>query len=330
MDVQTFLRDLNRLGAPRRAALRGTIAKKRQALLARIEHGRPLRLVADFFGSQPRPDAIETRRGRIEIVWEGTPDLVVLGSNDDMSVARSRWESHPLALHALWLFDHHHMLERSISFAEWIDVLVPMHHFNMDLVRFFTPLITAPVFGCSHKWGDELDDYVIRHAPRSRRNELYGAFLAYPGSGRDEFIQAVAAIMGPRSALALRPQTAAIADDEASYIEWASYKTSLCHPIRNDIPYRLYDALVAGQIPLLPRGLPGLDLLIGLPDQIAAGLEFYDHEDPHSIPEAHARALDHFGRLGREGVDFRIALGRRRTMKVCLREILERTLNLVL
>src|SRR5207248_1934622 len=82
--------------------------------------------------------------------------------------------------------------------------------------------------------------------------------------------------------------------------EWCSYKTSLIVPLKRDLSSRIFNVLLTGQIPLMPRDVPDLDRVI--PPELQARLPILRFGDTvDSVVSAHDAALEAFDRDGLEG-----------------------------
>ena len=94
---------------------------------------------------------------------------------------------------------------------------------------------------------------------------------------------------------------------EENFKEWMNYKTSICLPVNNDMPIRMFDALAVGQIPLVPAWIDGLDHVISLADQDRLPIvKFYDNTI-EEIGRAYERAIQLFDAGGPDGAAERSA-----------------------
>lgn len=215
----------------------------------------------------------------------------------------------PDCINLVWLWDHHHHLDLGAQMAMLADIVLPMHETTVDYLKLFNDFVFSAVPAASAQWGGpRLVEAIFReHAPAQRSNQLYGGFVAYEGFRRNHFIQAVTARL-PDSALVLRPPSEARdiqhfdpATRRARMIEWMGHKCSLVCALTEDIPIRVLDALLAGQIPLVPYNLNGFDRLISPAHQASLPVVRYDPYDVASVEAAWLTAIERFDQAGVAG-----------------------------
>jgi len=90
--------------------------------------------------------------------------------------------------------------------------------------------------------------------------------------------------------------------------EWCTYKTALILPVANDLSTRIFDALVAGLVVLVPRRVADLGLVIEPSLQEELGILRFDTCDLQTIKNAHQQAIAFFDREGMGGVSRRHTL----------------------
>ena len=80
--------------------------------------------------------------------------------------------------------------------------------------------------------------------------------------------------------------------------EWCSHKSHWVVPVLNDTPIRLYDALITGGIPIVPRSLKYHRGIENLHDHVL----FYDYEDIQNPLPITERANNLFDKRGIQGI----------------------------
>jgi hypothetical protein len=189
----------------------------------------------------------------------------------------------------------------------------------------------------SAQWGGPrfVDAVFHEHVRRERSNRLYGGFVGYEGFRRNLFIRECMERI-PDHALILRAPSEArdirhfgVATRRQRLVEWMDHKCSLVCALTEDVPIRLLDALLAGQIPLVPHNLNGFDRLIPPALQLELPIVRYDAFDVGSVEPAWRNAVSAYDRDGAVG-----AIRRHRyvmenhLMKHRLRDIILTMLNL--
>src|SRR5215471_280645 len=167
-------------------------------------------------------------------------------------------------LYFAWLWDNHHHPLHSFRTAMLADVVFVAHW--RVRVSFNHPgvLPGAHMPACARQWSPAL---ISRHYPKGlpveRSNALYGGYGHYDWAPE-------------RNALITRlrqrhPVSAVSSTDlnlywrlpvEERLRSWVSHKVHLAIPIANDLSSRVFDALITGQIPLVPDSVTDLDLVV--------------------------------------------------------------------
>ena len=214
-------------------------------------------------------------------------------------------------LNLIWLWDHHHDFEGSFKMALLADVVLPMHETGADYLKIANDFVLAAVPAASAQWGGRalVHEVFEANAQRPRSDRLYGGFVEYSTFRRNDFIRSCMAAI-PDHALALIKQVRDIqhfgaASRRERLIEWMGHKCSLVCALTADIPIRILDGLLAGQIPLVPHNLNGFDRLISPRQQRELPVVRYDAFDVASVKAAWQLALALYDRDGVEGAERR-------------------------
>jgi hypothetical protein len=209
----------------------------------------------------------------------------------------------------IWLWDHHHAFEASGKMALLADIVLPMHETGADYLKVFSDYVFSAVPAASAQWGGPrfVQQVYREHQGRPRSDRLYGGFVEYPGFRRNAFIRQCMTHI-PDHALTLLPPTQArdiqhfdVATRRERLAEWMGYKSSLVCALSEDIPIRVLDGLLAGQIPLVPYNLNGFDRLISPALQAELPIVRYDPYDLGSVEAAWRTAIWLFDRAGPAG-----------------------------
>ena len=255
---------------------------------------------AQLRGSDITPDLALFRSGQMWNYSDGTYDF-----SDLIAAPRA----YPNCVNLLWLWDHHHAFEYSGKGALLADVMVPMHECGADYLKVFCDHVFSAVPSACAQWGGPrfVTEVYRDHAAVARSDRLYGGFVEYPGFRRNDFIRQCMAQI-PDHALVLRPpsqirdiQHFGVATRRDRLVEWMGFKCSLVCALSEDIPFRLFDGLVAGQIPLVPYTVHGFDWLVSPALQAELPIVRYDVFDVGSTVAAWHKAIALFDRDGAAG-----------------------------
>lgn len=206
---------------------------------------------------------------------------------------------------AVWLWDSHHLHEICSLLSYIFELAVPAHEIATNFLKAVSPNVLGCVPAGVFQWtAEEARAYFRIHAGGARSDALYGGFIAYHGYERDRFIERCRAEI-PDNALYLRAGNVPVEKDdyrrlspEGQFAAWMSYKTSLVATIKTDIPVRLFDALLAGQIPLVPTDLEGFDQLVPIRLQHELPILRYNRHSVDSVVAAHRQAVAAFDAEG--------------------------------
>ena len=196
-------------------------------------------------------------------------DMVILLAHvlsDDKTIRYLR-EVNPERLIAAWFWDNHHHLFENQATAEAVDIVLPGHAVYGEYLRNDQSIYGGHIPLCVTQWTrQEAAAWFAESAAVSRSADLYGGFVEYAFEpARTEFLHKVMETL-PRHALSILSETNLKAyfgrTEKDRFSEWCRYQTSLVLPLRNDLSQRVFDALLAGQIPIVPEEIADLDQVI--------------------------------------------------------------------
>ena len=197
-----------------------------------------------------------------------------------------------------WDWDNHHWLERSTLLAAYTDIYAPAHAENLYLLTRYNASTMGPVYCATVQWRRSFLAEQLPTILQQARSDMplglhipYGSFVFrnrvvgtlnqyYPtvGFSNPEFHN--------RSA-------------SERLREWISHKAHWIVPVLNDVPIRIFDALVTGGIPLLPQSLRHLAPACDIGEEHCV---FYGPEDIIDPQRVVARANALFDRGGAYGI----------------------------
>lgn len=196
------------------------------------------------------------------------------------------YQRSPRTLFIAWDWDNHHWLENSATVAVHSDLYVPAHHENLYLLTRYNASTVGPVYCATVQWSRR---YLAEQLPSllaaARSDAPLGMHVAYASF---EFRNRVVATLNqryPTVGFSNHAFHGRGADDRLA--EWAAHKAHWIIPVLNDVPIRLFDALVTGGIPLVPESMRHLPPVNAMPPD---SLVFYTPEDVVNPEAVVARA----------------------------------------
>ncbi|MEX1115797.1 MAG: glycosyltransferase family 2 protein [Akkermansiaceae bacterium] len=213
----------------------------------------------------------------------------------------------PDRLIAAWFWDNHHHLFENQEAAEAVDVILPGHALYGEYLRNDQSIFGGHMPLCVTQWArQDAAQWFEEFAAKPRNPDLYGGFVEYTFEpARTEFLHKVMGMLS-KHALTILSEANLHAyfgrSEKDRFAEWCGYQTSLVLPLRNDLSQRVFDALLAGQIPLVPVEIADLDQVIPPELQESLPILRFRMKDPSSVVSAHQRALERFEQMGIAGV----------------------------
>jgi len=200
-----------------------------------------------------------------------------------------------------WDWDNHHWLELSTFLAAHSDIYAPAHHENLYLLSRYNWLTAGPVYCSSVQWPRR---FLLDHLPEmlaaKRADTPLGMHIPYaPFSFRMQVITTLNQHY-PTIGFSSRAFHGRTLEDRLK--EWYSHKTHWIAPVLNDVPIRIFDALITGGIPIVPASLRFLPPVKDIPREYIAFYSPADIVNPKALVK---RALDLFDKGGNAGMTAR-------------------------
>lgn len=172
-------------------------------------------------------------------------------------------------LYGAWFFDNHHHHQLNLRTAMLADVVFVSHWHERQYLNIPIALAGPHIPAYSRQWSPGT---IARHypvgLPAERWNGLFGGYGRYAWAvDRNRFIEDVAAAC-PEHSLNLGKLDDYFQISAAERLRaWVEHKVHLIVPVNRDVSTRVFDALMTGQIPLVPDDVPDLDRVIDLETQ---------------------------------------------------------------
>lgn len=225
-----------------------------------------------------------------------------------------------------WFWDNHHNYSANSELATELDICVPAHHHGSGFLSHANPRTTHPLPLCCAQWSMPTLDRLLaeKSLPEQRSATISGRFTDWfspylsigggVGTRRRDLVRSYAdGLLHEQVQLQLEPhQNYAYfsLSAEERFADWCQHHFSLCLPLRADLSLRFFDAIVAGQLPIVDRELAGV-VLDDLAPSLIAGRDYLlvDVSSPDDLLAAREHALDPQRRDDREAASLRVRRG---------------------
>jgi hypothetical protein len=220
---------------------------------------------------------------------------------DEVAQLRAARRHNLADLYVLWIWDNHIAEDFHRQVAALGDLVIPAHGFNTTYLKGARNIVLPSVSIPSVQWDIPTSEAVFTKSGYDERSDdLYGAYFTYKEFPERERLLRACVTARISEGIFLREANEANRDtyfhsNAAERLkEWMVYKTSICLPLKNDLSSRLFDALVAGQIPIVPRQTADLDQII--PPEIQEWLPIirFDEYTVDNVQAAHREAIRRF------------------------------------
>ncbi len=207
----------------------------------------------------------------------------------------------PLTLYAIQDIDSHHWYQLNVMIAGIADVYLLGNPDDYLVASRINPHVVGGIPIGSTQWSREfLSQKFGGPISIERSNTAFGNHSFYPDfMYRNQLVTTFSA-----HSTDIRLQVSTDTNNflkkspEDRWQEWASHKLNLIAPLSQDLPNRIFDALITGGLPLVPSGLRSHLLALGIPEEHFLPYSPSDIADP---PTFLKKALRHFDNTGAEG-----------------------------
>ncbi len=251
-------------------------------------------LEKDFFQEQD-PVRYKAKKSLVE-------DCIVIVSNNDIYTAEEAYAVFfaecTKTCFIAWDWDNHHWLSLSTFLAAHSDIYAPAHHENLYLLSRYNWLTVGPVYSSSEQWPRKFLTEHLSDMLEAERSDaplgmhtLYGSF-----SFRN---QVVSTLSQHYPSIGFTSSGYHLRTLEDRLKEWCSHKTHWIMPVLNDVPVRIFDALVTGGVLIVPSSLRFLPPVNAIPREYIVFYSPADIVNPQPLVE-HANEL--FDAGARDGI----------------------------
>jgi hypothetical protein len=172
------------------------------------------------------------------------------------------YNSNPNAIIVIWDWDSQHWVQMSAFLAMYSDFYVSATSENASILSHFSPNILGPVFACVHQWTRRfiLENFDV--LMKERLDTPLGMHVFYEKYVRRN--RAIATVNKIFPTVSFAGNEYKVKNEIENFTEWANHKSHWIMPVMSGVPIRVYNALICGGIPLLPKfyqNLPEISIL---------------------------------------------------------------------
>ena len=215
-------------------------------------------------------------------------------------------------LYVTWMWDNHHHHIVNLRTAMLADVVLSSHRHAHQYLNHPLALCGPHLPACSRQWSaQQIRNHYPNGLPVMRADGIFGGYGRYKWlAERNAFIEQVMKEF-PNHALSLV--------DIEDYFElpvaerlagWANHKVHLVVPVASDLSTRVFEALMTGQIPVVPDNIPDLDRVISPEWQRSLPILRWKYGSTESVRAAWQECVTRFDADGAIGVARRHAYAR--------------------
>jgi hypothetical protein len=232
--------------------------------------------------------------------------LVVTAHGSDLSSWLRELRGASAACIAVWLWDNHLSELDNLKTALAADFLFVSHLYAAGACANPGSALVGHVPACTAQWpANEARAAFEASLNLPRSDRLLVNYVNYRFSWRCPLLERLRDDM-PQADVLLAPP-----EDRSRYFgrsraqrlqEWLGYKTALILPVDKDLSTRLFDALLAGLVPVVPERVIDLDVVIPRDLQREIEIVRFLDLDLEGVRGAHREALARFDRGGIDGM----------------------------
>jgi len=236
-------------------------------------------------------------------------DIVILtahGSNLSSLIQELRRKLPPTALIVVWLWDNHMSTANNFWTAMTSDYVFYSHKYASRYLCMTESVLGTHIPACCGQWTQEEARYYFEQlsaTPRSGR--LLVNYVDYEFSERSALLHELKEHAPEIDVVLMTP------DDRSRYFdksradrfqEWMGSKSTLILPVVKDLSTRVFDALLTGQVLLVPYSILDFDEVIPPAMQPLLGIIRLQVLNIESIRQAAIQAENKFDEMGADGV----------------------------
>lgn len=210
---------------------------------------------------------------------------------------------------ALWHWDNHHSITNNLKCALAGDLVYPSHLNTADYLWSPASAVGPAIPACVGQWSrSEAASLFDRFGLQPRKHKTLLNYVLYDAyTERNDILQHIQNV-APEHCIehCLMPRTDISRyfskSPEERFQEWASCKATIILPLNQDVSTRVFDALLAGMVPVVAPFACEIDRIISVEDQLNLGVVRLTSFDVQHVVSAISESLDRFDAMGVDGI----------------------------
>jgi hypothetical protein len=205
-----------------------------------------------------------------------------------------------------WTWDNHHEYFQNLCNICLSDIVLPAHDFCADKLKSPFYLLGRSFPLCTGQWSREHSKRLLSSVmDDSRSDSLHGGYIMWDGSDRNDQLLALKNEI-PENKINLidRYQRNTYFDLSAEdrFRDWSSYKVSIQISFAEDLSLRVFDALLTGQIPIVPESCRDLDRVVSREIQEKLPILRIKEVSVPAVTAAWKLGISYFDSMGADGI----------------------------
>ncbi|WP_019503651.1 non-ribosomal peptide synthetase [Pleurocapsa sp. PCC 7319] len=215
-----------------------------------------------------------------------------------------------------WFWQNNRGFFPNIEVADEVDISIPGHKFIGEVLRNYSSIVTPAISVCSAEWTVfQARKFFSSCGYQNRSDQLLVGFWNYEVVEKQQHMlipyQVVQLVEQLKESflncqICFEDKAQQNADlglsSQHRFSHWTKYKVSLLLTLERELPFRLFDTLLWGQIPIISSDIFDLDQVISPQEQAQLPIIRLERYDLDCVRDAYQQALTLFERDGAEGI----------------------------
>lgn len=213
----------------------------------------------------------------------------------------------PGALCVLWLWDNHISGMGNRRACAAADLVFASHAYASNYLLDPASLLVGHLPLCSAQWTrGEAASFFQEGRHRQRQHLILFNYVDYGADypERQRILTSLTAGLQPIEELRMTREDRSryfTLSRKERFFEWMRYKATVIVPLDRDLSTRVFDALLAGLVPIIPEHIPDVDYVIPRSIQEQLGVIRVPDLELKTVQAATIKALDLFDEMGQDG-----------------------------